>query len=347
MNIENIFNDIRTLMGNDKLSIYQNHVSNYNKLKFSVLKSSRCPPPLYEFTLTSYQEFAKLLSTPNNNIQKLNISTTTRSVRGEPLTILCNAITNENCELISLLIQSTELDFYEYNWVPKSNMFRIQILELPHNSLKDDEIKMISLLLTSEYNQILKLNLDYNEIGVHGMVYIANALKNKHNKLINLQMVKCGHNCSTVIEGVYAFYESLCHQNNKLQKLDLSGSRLTHTHLDILLKGLHDSNCKLINLKLLQNDTITKSLYNKWAYALKYNLFNIELLFLPLQSYYPKTTKDQIDYLCIRNRKAKLLLTLCGGNTLKHKYTKASIKKLPLELWKKLSTFIVVEELDF
>ena len=135
--------------------------------------------------------------------------------------------------------------------------------------------------------EVLYINLPYNELGDLGANEVKKIVVNKERKLESLNL----SDNNLTDNGAKDFAAVLMHSNCKLKSLDLSGNNLTDNAAKDFAAALQHSNCKLKSLVLSRNN-FTDTAAKDFAAALQHRNCNLESLVLSLNNFTDNAAKD-------------------------------------------------------
>ena len=123
----------------------------------------------------------------------------------------------------------------------------LQELELKHNNITSCGISMFCDVLGNEIcNQLMKLDLGWNDIGDDGVRILCNALRREEHKLQCLNI----RNCKLTTESIFALVEVLSDEHCEITDLSLVGNAIGDKGVHMLCCALRKEQCKLTSLHL-------------------------------------------------------------------------------------------------
>uniref|UniRef100_A0A671RZ30 Uncharacterized protein n=1 Tax=Sinocyclocheilus anshuiensis TaxID=1608454 RepID=A0A671RZ30_9TELE len=185
---------------------------------------------------------------------------------------LCKCgVTDEGCVALASALRSNPSYLRELNL--SGNKLRASGLNLLSDGLKDSHCKLETLWLSycgvtdegcadlasalrSNPSHLRELNLSGNKLGASGLNLISDLLKDPHCKLekLGLKSVIVPYRlrwCGITDEGFVALASVLRSISSHLRELNLTGSNLQASGINLLSAGLKDPHCKLETLCVL------------------------------------------------------------------------------------------------
>ncbi|XP_076134605.1 NACHT, LRR and PYD domains-containing protein 14-like [Alosa pseudoharengus] len=188
----------------------------------------------------------------SSNLRVLHLSSNNLLEPGVEL--LCSALCHQNCKLEELQLQYCDLTnkscSYLASALKTSCSSNLRVLHLSHNKLLDSGVKFLCSALCHQNCTLVELQLYECDLTDKSCSYLASALKKSHSS--NLRVLNLSQNM-LLDSGVERVCSALCHQNCKLEELQLYKCDLTDrscSYLASALKTSRSSNLRVLNLSL-------------------------------------------------------------------------------------------------
>ena len=136
--------------------------------------------------------------------------------------------------------------------------------------------------------EVLSINLSYNELGDLGANEVKKFIVNRERKVKTLDL---SYNNNFTDNAAKDFAAALEHSNCKLERLDLSHNNFTDNAATDFAAALEHSNCKLETL-YLTNNNFTDNAAKDFAAALKHSNCKLETLDLSNNNFTDNAAKD-------------------------------------------------------
>ena len=183
----------------------------------------------------------------------------------------------------------------------KIEKIKFNAVDFEHCSLAPIDVAAVLHFLENA-EEVLYINLPYNELGDLGANEVKKIVVNKERKLQSLDL--CGNGFTD--NAAKDFAAALKHSNCKLESLDLRNNNLTDNAAKDFAAALMHSNCKLKSLDLSRNK-FTENAAKDFAAALKHSNCKLESLDLSRNKFTDNAAKDFAAALKHSNCKLKLL----------------------------------------
>lgn len=246
-------------------------------------------------------------------------------IKDDQLIELCNDL--EHHKIINLFVGFNSITSVGLcvlvDFLLKQNC--IEILDIGENNIGDSGLEKLSKLLVLSNNKVDALYLYKNGFGSKGISSLACSLNNPNNNLKGLNI--CSNNFGD--EGLIELSKSLVHQNNKIIWLIMNNNGFGLPGLNALVSALIYHSSKVVHLDY-GNQSAT--------------IFNVEglilcsrLEFLSIHSE-DQNTHFHISEVFKKKKRLRGVLALLSPARL---LAKSALRKLPIELIRKLKHFLV------